>query len=443
MMPDACGVSMVWPHVRLLECGMPRFLPWMAALAAVGAACATAPARPAPALVVHQQVDHLDVVGREPMLVEHPGGALFVAGYGSERPTLWTSADRGGTWRRVDVGTEVDGAVGNSDVDLSVAPDGTLYFVVMQYDRAAFEGRGISIAVSTDAGATWQWTPLSRARFDDRPWVEAGPDGTAHVIWNDGSGMKHRVSRDRGRTWTDPGAVHDKGGSSHLAVGRRGELAVRIAPISASYNRYDAGVDLIAVSLDGGTTWRRHAAPGTRDWAPTWDAQGFTPRWVEPLAWDARGLLYSAWTDKQGVHLARSADHGATWDTGLVIRSEAQAFFPYLVARGDGDLAATWFTQADPSGKGLQGHAARIRYSASEAGGGVALSAPWSPDSLTVKETDGTVASDTAGEYMAAAILRDGTLAVVAPIQDKPAQRRGFTWRRFRAQEAPARGAAR
>src|SRR6266550_3475022 len=90
-------------------------------------------------LAIAQHVDYLDVLGREPMVVEHPDGSLFVAGYGEPRPTLWKSHDRGVTWTRVDVGSEAHGAIGNSDVDIAVSRDGTLYFVSMLYDRAANE----------------------------------------------------------------------------------------------------------------------------------------------------------------------------------------------------------------------------------------------------------------------------------------------------------------
>src|SRR2546426_12661108 len=49
-------------------------------------------------LTVAQRVDHLDVLSREPMVVQHPDGSLFVAGYGEPRPTLWKSHDSGATW---------------------------------------------------------------------------------------------------------------------------------------------------------------------------------------------------------------------------------------------------------------------------------------------------------------------------------------------------------
>ena len=68
--------------------------------------------------------DRVDHVGapessatREPMIVEHPNGTLFVSGYGSPDgtppqtvPRLWKSLDHGKTWTAVSVGTEAQGA---------------------------------------------------------------------------------------------------------------------------------------------------------------------------------------------------------------------------------------------------------------------------------------------------------------------------------------------
>jgi hypothetical protein len=282
------------------------------------------------------------------------------------------------------------------------------------------------MGVSSDAGATWRWTDVSRTRFDDRPWVEVAPDGTAHLIWNDGSGVHHRVSRDRGLTWTNPGDVHDKGGSSHLAIGPKGELAVRVAPISASYNRFDAGVDLVAVSTDGGVTWAKREAPGTRDWGPTYDAKGYTPRWVEPLAWDASGQLYSAWTDKAGLNVMRSADRGASWTAVTSLATPAPAFFPYMVARADGALALTWFTAAQEDYADLRAHLAIV------GAHGTRQAEPWALESSRPRDESGKVFNDPGGEYLPVAFLRDGAVAVVSPIQNKAAGRMGFTFTRYR-----------
>jgi hypothetical protein len=400
----------------------------------LGAACGrgsvgASRAEPAQTIIVTERVDHLDVVAREPMVVEHPNGTLFVSGYGAPRPTLWKSTDRGATGTRVDVGSDAQGAVGNSDVDLALASDGTLYFASMTFDRTVFEGRQIAIGVSRDAGATWSWKTVSNSRFDDRPWVKVAPAGIVHAIWNDGSGVSHATSTDRGLTWTELDRIHDRGGSSHLAIGPRGEIAVRITPMSASGNKFDRGVELVAVSTDAGRTWMKHPAPGEREWLPFDPAKPLT-RWVEPLAWDAAGNLYSLWTDSTGVWLARSRDQGATWTTRQVVDNRGANFFPYLIARGRGELAATWFSG---TGKEMGWRAARLTVGDGESRPRVIQSGllpieVWS----RISATSDSLFHGTGGEYIAVTFLSDGTLGAVSPIQHPTASRMGFTWWRLK-----------
>jgi hypothetical protein len=383
-------------------------------------------------LVLSEPSHHLfaDRMAREPMFVEHPSGALFVSGYGTPTgstelpPNLWKSVDRAKTWTIVDVGSPAQGAVGNSDVDLAMAGDGTLYFASMTFDRKTNQGTDINVGVSRDTGATWTWTRLSETRWDDRPWVEVAPDGTAHVIWNDGEGVSHAVSTDRGKTWTERPRIHPQGGSSHLAVGPQGEVAVRITPHSASGFKDHPDADFIAVGVDGGKTWHKHRAPGRRTWTPMMELKnGGVPRWVEPIAWDAAGTLNYLWTDPAGVHLARSSDHGNTWQQWLIVETkDATAFFPYLVARGAGELAATWFSAKLPDFTTLRTHVARItaRGSASPQ----VVAAP----PFTFEAVNANGIPQAGGEYVPVAFLRDGALALVTPIQNLKAKRLGFSW---------------
>jgi hypothetical protein len=219
---------------------------------------------------------------REPSLAQHPDGTLFAAGYSrdpaeaNDPPNLFRSTDGGATWTQVDVGTVAEGALGNSDVDLKIGPDGSLYFLTMGFDRSVGEGIHVALGVSRDVGGTWSWRYISRTRFDDRPWVGVTPDAR----------------------------ITGSGGSSHLAIGPSGEIAVRVAPGSASGIRVDPEADHIAISLDDGRSWALKPAPGER----TWDE---VPRWVEPIAWDTRGRLFSLWSEGSQLRLGWSQDHGS------------------------------------------------------------------------------------------------------------------------------------
>ena len=395
-------------------------------------------------LVATEGVEHLGRLAREPMVVELSDGTLFVSGYDNnaeQSPGLWRSRDHGTTWESVSVGKKTDGAIGDSDVDLAVGPDDTVYFVAMTYDGEKHEGTHIAVGTSKNAGATWTWNVLSANRFDDRPWIGVTPNGPAHVIWNDGNGVRYEVSHDRGTSWKERPRINDQGGSSHLAIGPHGEIAVRITPRSASGNKFTPGVDLIAVSRDGGESWQKHPAPGERDWSP--DEDKGTPRWVEPLAWDGGGALYSLWGSQNGLWLARSQNQGETW-TNWHIRDEA-SYYPYLIARGRGELAATWSSGKDDT---LQAHVAAIHVGRGKAMPQVIESQPFQTETW---DRDPVVHRATAGEYIPIIFLRAGGLGVVTTIQSvvgieeivarqragttaiqsRPEKRFGFKWWKF------------
>lgn len=418
---------------------------WVRSPAAALALAACADPAPPPAesaplpLVAVDSVEHLGALAREPMVALHPSGALFVSGYWDPVPPLYRSTDLGATWSRVDLGTAAAGAAGNSDVDLAVAPDGTLYLATLVFDRERYAGTSIHVAVSHDAGRTWRWTRLSDTPYDDRPWVDVGPDGTAHVIWNDGAGVAHAVSEDRGMTWTETPRAAPAGGSSHLAVGPGGEVAVRFVPLSASGNRFDAAAEGLAVSLDRGGTWTRHPAPAPLAWFPLIDTtvtpprmgMPAQPRWVEPLAWDSIGALYALWAADSTVWLGRSADRGATWARWKIADTHAMPYFPYLVARGRGELAASWITG---KGDSLRANVARIVAPADAGAPAVWLAEPFRFESFVLPGFGAPTDRDAAGEYLPLVFLPDGTIGVVTPIQNLPAGRTGFQWRRYRAE---------
>lgn len=383
-------------------------------------------------LVATEEVEHLDRLAREPMVVELSDGTLFVSGYDTnpkKSPGLWRSHDHGATWESVNVGSQADGAFGNSDVDLAVGPDDTLYFVALTIDVKKEEAVRIAVGASKDAGVKWSWKVLSENRLDDRPWVGVAPDRTAHVIWSEESGVRYAVSQDGGASWNLGSRIHEHGGSSHLAIGPHGEIAVRIAPPSAGGSKFTPGVDLIVVSRDGGKTWQKRPAPGERDWSPD-DNKG-TPRWVEPLAWDDDGALYSLWGSQKGLWLARSSDQSKTWTSWHIVDRDEVSYYPYLTARGHGELAATWFSGLRDD---IRTHVARIKVTDTKTPPEIIEAQPFQSEIWTWifpgHEKDPVVHA-TGGEYVPVTFLRDGSLGVITPIQNQREKRLGFTWWKF------------
>ncbi|MEO5588747.1 MAG: hypothetical protein ABIS03_04105, partial [Gemmatimonadaceae bacterium] len=185
------------------------------------------------------------------------------------------------------------------------------------------------------------------------------------------------------------------------------------------------------VSEDKGSTWRKTAAPSHLKWV-NWDEVDKDPnsieRWVEPLAWDASGNLYHLWTDTSGVHLARSADRGRTWHAWRIATSGPRPHYPYLTARGNGDLAATWWTGTDSDLRAHIAHITVCRDSPLVVGSEPFLVDAWK----RTQPGDTTRHRDSAGEYFPVAFLKSGDLGVVTAVQDISAQRTGFTWWKFK-----------
>lgn len=390
---------------------------WLSLLlfAACGASAHPLPPRQ---LVEVSHIDHLDHVAREPALAVSSSGRLFVAGYGAAQPELWQSDDHGTTWTPVALGA---GAVGNSDVDLAIAPDGTIYFVNLLFDREAGKGKSIAVAASHDEGATWTWTTLSAQPLDDRPWVVVATDGSAHVIWSNEGGVHHAVSHDRGATWQEGKLVAVAGGSSHFVAGPHGLLAARITPTWGGGAKLTMGIDKIRLSGDNGTTWTTVQAPGERKWRMLGDTDDPDAlHWVEPLAFDSDGDLYSVWTGDHGLHVARSRDRGTTWKQFLIATGDV--FFPYAIATEPGTLVVTWFSASKPALADLRWHIARVD--------GQNMSEPPSqPLPCTRKDEHGAVAQDTCGEYLMPAALPGGRIGVATTIQHDA--QGGFTFWTF------------
>ena len=105
----------------------------------------------------------------------------------------------------------------------------------------------------------------------------------------------------------------------------------------------------------------------------------------------------------------------------MVGTKDTTAFFPYVIARGKGELAATWFTANMPGNASLRAHVATLQVGDGSTPPNVRTSS-FEIDAIAGK------APTPAGEYVPAIFLRNGRLAVVTPVQNRPAKRLGFSY---------------
>ena len=282
----------------------------------------------------HYHETGIDGMPGEPMIVQHPDGSLYIGGYVYPKyVALYHSRDLGSTWQKIDLKNENIPELGNSDIDLTIAPNGSVHMAAMHWGD--FEGAGISVVSSRNGTDTWSWNRISQSSGDDRPWIRATPDGTLHLIWNNRKGINYVRSSDNGESWERQPIIYPEGTSSHFAAGPNGELAVRITPRTRTEAPEDPSKDYVAVSLDGGNSWSFNQVPGDR-------SSKSIHRHVEPIAWDVEGTLYYAWSEVNSLWLARSYDKGKNWYSERVYESNEKIFFPYIAVKDIGEVGLTW-----------------------------------------------------------------------------------------------------
>jgi hypothetical protein len=106
-----------------------------------------------------------------------------------------------------------------------------------------------------------------------------------------------------------------------------------------------------------------------------------------------------------------------------VAEDEAVAYYPFLVARGMGELAATWFSGG---GESMAVEVALIQVPESDESDLQILRTDLQPD--TWLETEDERTRNPAGEYVPVVVLSEGGLGVVTPVQDLHNDRFGFSW---------------
>jgi len=249
---------------------------------------------------------------------------------------LWRSLDGGRNWTWLDPNPvpglpahERGAAPGSGDCDVAVSSDGTVYLV----DLTA---AGVSLGVSQDQGATWSWTvPESGIPGDDRQWVAARGQDVYVAYHALALGLVVAHSADGGMTFRDQWVVvRDNQGrscscpSSNLVVSPDGKrLAV------AWSDDLDGNGMGVAVSGDGGATWKTTYTPPVRAQSP-----------IPSLAMDAKGRLAVASDDGgDGAHRIRVwvSETGEAW-RALDVTSTGDGALPWVLLGDDGRATVSY-----------------------------------------------------------------------------------------------------
>ena len=282
----------------------------------------------------------------------------------------------------------------NAEVEPFAAVDpnnGDHLLATWQQDRWSDGGsRALVTAVSLDGGANWAraMQPMSRCggalggaagdfeRVSD-PWVDFGPDGTAHALGlaftgaslKPGSASAILASRstDGGLTWSAPQALASDGAALFNDKNSLTADPTDVRFVYAVWDRIDAagfGPTLLARSVDGGVSWepaRAIVAPSVAGGV----SQTLGNRVVVLAGGTERGMLVNLFTQIDTVGgvstsrlaVVRSADRGATWSAPIVVADlravgarnpeggqaiRDGANLPSIAAAPDGGLWLAW-----------------------------------------------------------------------------------------------------
>jgi hypothetical protein len=338
-------------------------LPGIAFVCALVLSVTAAPAAAAPTFTAPVQLGFFAGDDWEPSIAvdrhghvysfwNHYGDDPLCPGCASPHMELQISGDGGASW-----GSPrplIQTAIEHHDPQIVVDPiDGrTVYTGFMQGSKSS-----MYVAKSTDFGNTWDVNLVETLeRGTDKDILAVRGDYVV-LVWNAVMKIYASVSHDGGDTWTTVniapsttsqlgwslpagGAIDSKGNAYFAWSGYEGN-----GKPSGNVNLY------VTKSSDGGQTWTTKiidvsGAPPPCDcggWA-YWGAQ-------MALAVDGQDrvyVLYNASGAKFGLNrmfFRRSTNGGNTWSARQdVSRAPAGSnnLFPYVVARGDGDVRIAW-----------------------------------------------------------------------------------------------------
>lgn len=187
--------------------------------------------------------------------------------------------------------------MGAGEPNIAAAPDGTLYVSAIN-----------DIYRSVDAGATWEAAAQDLDGGGDGD-LAIDPNGGLHWLGLSGNEapIPYQSSSDMGETWTDAiDLSNDTGSDREWIDGRQDEPTL----YAAWRDNDEGGIVAFRSSFDAGATWQPRATIG-KDAVGGPIVHGPVPGQV----YQAQATFETATgAADASIQLARSADHGATWE---------------------------------------------------------------------------------------------------------------------------------
>ena len=238
--------------------------------------------------------------------------------------------------------------LGDGDGDVEVTSVGTILLADLDFifnRTGAFVGLGVSVTrcPASATGPSACTTKVLDTAGADREWITTA--GTSAWLSYHDSNSSSLItvwrSTDDGRSWTKvaspiPGQasvtgdstfnnsigpiVADATGANVYQPFAAGEASVQKGT-SANFNNI-----YVARSTDGGNSWTTHLvyhAPLNTDLANFWPTLAVDP---------ASGKLSTAWTDRHGVYVSSSSNHGDTWSMPLKVSTVTTTVMPWIAA---------------------------------------------------------------------------------------------------------------
>lgn len=340
----------------------------------------------------------------EPGVTVAPDGTLWATAFSLSNPPngqdIWRSDDHGRRWQWVAAPFNLPSnhpLLGGDDADIAVATERNAsghfnIYVAGLWVTLAKSGvlvGDISLAVSTDGGATWVVDPLAgEVPADDRPWVAADGACRVDLVYHAGPTVStivntydlcNPVATAAGLTLapllssrapslvvpavTGQRATYVLAGFGKAVIDTSPESPYRhrlyipqmdcpgltilqeVQRAQAARSDCPAGHDaevFVAVSPDGGVNWNEIPVAASDN--------NSVPIWPGTIATDARGRVYLAWHDTSNAWIQESGDGGTTWSAPQQLNSGlGAAVYPTVTASGSGDVDVAWYG-ADRSG---------------------------------------------------------------------------------------------